>query len=451
MSEAGLELVGVLESALTHIDGVTGKPALDLIGRQLVLNSLVVGGVDGVLDHAITTALLQYREDLRKLLPRITDDDREWIKHWAKLYNGKLTAELEASRLARELPRVPTPAPAAPEPVPSPPSQPRTYARVDDAVRAALRESHVGQLPTLINMLRSGTPHGWHDERPSHLKAYVLACLSELAYGHWTEAEELGRKGKIKVLEPSLLNCFVRQRQLSISLEEVLGFLEFPVRVRVIGDYVYVTLDLGDMVFVAVRGTRPLSIGDWVINFDARRLPWGYDSFHRGFGLQAVHAIPALQSIIGDRPAQFTGHSQGAAIAGILSMLWPGAPPHKPYLFACPRFADARAARQMTRYHFVQAFDVVPHVPPRFLGFSDDGAEITVLPDAHEASPYRDQVAEAQRNGAWRCFNHFSTHEHSMEGYRHKLGLLTDNPSAATAIIDALRAKLLQVKPPLGS
>lgn len=450
MSEAGVKLVRLLERALTHVDsGETRKPALDLLERQRVLNMVMVGGVDGVLDHATTTTLLQFREGLRKLLPGITDDDREWIKHWAKLYSDKLTAELEAHRLARELTRLPLPAPAATQPLPSQRGQPQTYANVDDAVRDALRESHVGGLPTLIEELRSRASGGWHDNRPSCLKAYVLACLSELAYGHWNNVEEFGPSGKYKALEPSMLGCFVRQRRLPIDLEQMLGFLEVPVRVLVVGDYVYVTLDLGDMVIVAIRGTRPLSLFDWLINFDARWLPWGHKLFHRGFGMQAAEAVPPLQAIIQGRPVQFTGHSQGAAIAGILSMLSPGALSFKPYLFACPRFADAHAARQLTRFQFTQSFDIVPHVPPRLLGYSDDGAEITVLPDAHETSSYLGQVAGARRNGAWRCFNHFSTREHSMEGYRHKLGLLTDNPSAATVIIDALRAKLLQVKPSL--
>jgi hypothetical protein len=246
-----------------------------------------------------------------------------------------------------------------------------------------------------------------------------------------------------------MLGRFVRERRLYIDLEQILRFLEIPVRVRVIGHYVYVAMEVDDIVIVAVRGTRPISIGDWLINFDALWMPWGYDSFHRGFFGQAFDAVGQLQSIVGNRRVQFTGHSQGAAIAAILSMWWPGAPPFKPYLFACPRFASARTAQRMKRYHFLQAFDFVPHVPPRFLGYSDDGADFTVLPDPDEASPYRDQVADARRNGAWRCLNHFSTNEHSMERYRHKLGLLTNNPFAATAIIDALRAKLLCVKPPM--
>ena len=50
-----------------------------------------------------------------------------------------------------------------------------------------------------------------------------------------------------------------------------------------------------------------------------------------------------------------------------------------PYIFAAPRFGTRRRSKSLTRFPYKNRWDVVPHLPPRLLGYSDAGFEPEAL------------------------------------------------------------------------
>jgi hypothetical protein len=138
------------------------------------------------------------------------------------------------------------------------------------------------------------------------------------------------------------------------------------------------------MVVVAFAGTEPTSLVDWVTDFSALRHPSdaSHGQIHEGFeaGVQRVwdQITAAVGSLPKDGRLYVTGHSLGAALAGVAGYrLRTEAPPLAAadrisiYTFGMPRvgdagFAEAFAAAGLDArtYRFVHGLDMVTHVPP---------------------------------------------------------------------------------------
>ncbi|WP_338884684.1 lipase family protein [Xenorhabdus sp. TH1] len=150
---------------------------------------------------------------------------------------------------------------------------------------------------------------------------------------------------------------------------------------------------------IAIRGTDPTilleDVHDGLIDFTS---PWTrfpkievsqgffsvYDSmkliiiepeFHRDYS--NLNFAEAITQLIGVN-SQFTitGHSLGAAIASYLMYeIGPLAPNHSACLFACPRPGNQEFSRLVTQnfsnfavFNYID--DVIPHLPPKILGYA---------------------------------------------------------------------------------
>ncbi len=140
--------------------------------------------------------------------------------------------------------------------------------------------------------------------------------------------------------------------------------------------------DTGTAWVVAIAGTEPSNLGNWLQNFD---FPVDRDGAHRGFQAGALAAQPMIETALANRPGPIylTGHSLGGALAAMTALLLPNTWTNRIagiYTIGMPRpgnatYRDTYNPRLGDRtYRLIHADDLVPKVPPSALGFRHIGA-----------------------------------------------------------------------------
>lgn len=236
----------------------------------------------------------------------------------------------------------------------------------------------------------------WVDPAFSPEKAYVSALFSKVAYLELPDFE-VQHHALAKVV-PCLSYWHLIARG---TRHEVLRFLEtidfgdsFVVTTKHV---IAVGIRANNVLFVSLRGTRPLYLSDWMIDFHFARTQTYVDShavhFHSGFYLAIRECLGAIASEIQKRNARFevpvyvVGHSLGGAMAGVsfavdgltfyskhyygitVTERWGS---HSAYSFGMPRYGDARAVHDLRApFHTYNDRDIVPGVPPRGFGYAN--------------------------------------------------------------------------------
>lgn len=156
------------------------------------------------------------------------------------------------------------------------------------------------------------------------------------------------------------------------------------------------------MTVLAFRGTQDQK--DWAVNLAARLTPLntmvGSVRVHRGF-LEAFQKVEAEIRADLDDPKKtpvdkglyITGHSLGGALAQIASAAFERDTLAACYTFGSPRVGERRfdAEVKCPHYRLVNSRDVVPLVPPPWMGFSH-GGDVRVIGKSgevkrHERTP----------------------------------------------------------------
>ncbi|MDR6623983.1 lipase family protein [Caulobacter segnis] len=156
------------------------------------------------------------------------------------------------------------------------------------------------------------------------------------------------------------------------------------------------------MTVLAFRGTQDQR--DWSVNLTARLTPLstmvGAVRVHQGF-LEAFQKVEAEIRADLDDPRKtpvdkglyITGHSLGGALAQIASAAFERDTLAACYTFGSPRVGEKRfdAEVKCPHYRLVNSRDVVPSVPPPWMGFSH-GGDVRVLSRSgelrrHERTP----------------------------------------------------------------
>jgi triacylglycerol lipase len=180
---------------------------------------------------------------------------------------------------------------------------------------------------------------------------------------------------------------------------------------------------------VACRGTEPHEWND--IRADANAasvLAETAGKVHRGFKREVDDLWPMLEAALtgNDQPLWFCGHSLGGAMATIcagrcfLSHIKTN--PKELYTYGSPRVGDKRYVNfvQLKHYRFVNNNDIVTRVPPAWMGYRHNGAEIYLdrkgrIRDLGRVSKRRDRFAGfLQSLRRWRI-DHFD--DHSIHRY----------------------------------
>lgn len=214
--------------------------------------------------------------------------------------------------------------------------------------------------------------------------AYVCSCFSELAYLHLTD-KELASSARYKLI-PSLNFHALHAAGVGFDLHSTVD-LDFPSFAFETDQYLYAGFLIRDVVLVAVRGTRPTSLTDWRINLCAHlKAPAEFrERLHAGYLREAEHAAPLIadhvQQFEQAKFVRFTGHSLGGAVASVLHRLWPYSPSLGAYAFGAPRIGDKASAERSPPFAYRRPWDLVPHLPPRWLGYRDADPEIDPLLD----------------------------------------------------------------------
>lgn len=271
-------------------------------------------------------------------------------------------------------------------------------------------------------------------------KAYVASVFSLAAYEHIPAYEVQNAK------RAKLIPCEEYQAVFaSKSFDSARRFLQnqgeneanFFIIER---DMVVVVLTkTQNALFISLRGTQDFH--DCIADINVRRVRIPPDKrsliqLHRGFFkavascLQEVVAR-AAERLNDDTPLYITGHSLGGAMAAIMNTqlqddyhwrhwrhrhrYWELIPTSC-YTFGMPRYGNHYAVSQLAYpYHVYNEFDLVPTMPPRFLGFADSPDEYCLTKAGKLIRPHE------KGNGAFRLtagkLRVLGASEHKMERY----------------------------------
>lgn len=245
----------------------------------------------------------------------------------------------------------------------------------------------------------------WDEPHFDWSKAYVASVFAKIAYLHIPQYELKNTN------RANLIPC-VEYREIikgsgNISVEQILRNSDFGEFFIVEKPYaVAVVVKIRKVLFISLRGTQQLY--DWLVNLNASKSrPYANVDvdiyFHKGFHRAAASCMHEIHSEIlrrfgKDSTVYVTGHSLGGALAAILHALWGrghmhyrhiGYNPwdeylatHSCYTFGMPRYGNFHAVEHFARpFHIYNQSDIVPTVPPKFLGFDDGLIEYCLTED----------------------------------------------------------------------
>lgn len=180
---------------------------------------------------------------------------------------------------------------------------------------------------------------------------------------------------------------------------------------------------------IVCRGTEPHEWNDIKADLDAlTAVAESVGRVHRGFKREVDDLWPRMeQSLVpNQRALWFAGHSLGGAMAAICAgrcMLSPIlAEPAGLFTYGAPRIGDRRYVNhvRLNYYRWVNNNDIVPRIPPSFLGYRHAGQEI-YLDHQGRVRRFRGWLRLRDR---WRGFkagltnyrvDHFA--DHNLAGY----------------------------------
>ena len=237
----------------------------------------------------------------------------------------------------------------------------------------------------------------WDKNNFSHDKAFICGIISNLAYCHLSDFEF--KSNDYVNLIPSDAFYAIRKGEQSNFLTTLLENLdaEEPIIIERAGSVV-VAIKYQDVIFVSMRGTE--NFRDWRVNLNFRKIePSRYvrsdlkAKLHKGFYFEVDSFLSELMKEIidrgwSDRKIYITGHSLGGALAAITYALRTNGFHHfydehlysteifpniiSCYTFGMPRWGNEKAIEYFkSPYHIFVSNDIVPSIPPKFLGFDD--------------------------------------------------------------------------------
>lgn len=211
------------------------------------------------------------------------------------------------------------------------------------------------------------------------------------------------------------------------------------------GAQAYVFANEHDRV-ITCRGTEPHEWNDIRADLDAvTDLAETVGRVHRGFKREVDDFWPRLERALvsNERSLWFTGHSLGGAMtaicAGRCELSHIDSSPAGVYTFGAPRVGTKRYVNhvRLNYYRWVNNNDIVPRVPPAWLGYRHGGAEM-----------YLDRKGRVRRLRGWRRsrdrfwgfmrglrrwrIDHF--HDHNMGGYVEALRRAVEQESRALRV-----------------
>lgn len=297
------------------------------------------------------------------------------------------------------------------------------------------------EVPALIRKL-NGLPENDPGRQP--LLAYICALFAEIPYHH-IPMLEFDRKKRAKIMFSKAFRDLMAMdldggAYLQETLEQLYredeaeppenGFIAQTENVIAVGVVYDRTL------FIGFRGTIPTSLYDWGVNLYARKtklddwLPYSHPKrqglFHKGFVKETWRIFKEIDNILSNDEIRdldylyLTGHSLGGAVAAVAQEYFRYLDANV-YTYGAPRYCNAEAYKNSPYNHPFQyrcPEDMVPTVPPLFLGYTDNPNEFGL--DGNNFTPEEKQLASGW--SGWRRFARGGLKSHFMENYREELG-----------------------------
>ena len=137
---------------------------------------------------------------------------------------------------------------------------------------------------------------------------------------------------------------------------------------------------------IVCRGTEPNQWNDIKADANAWTVASEVGRVHSGFHSEVNELWPLLEQQIKEnqRPMWFAGHSLGGAMAAVCAVRCKISPipsnPQAIFTFGAPRVGDRSYSSylKVKHYRWVNNNDIVPRVPPRWLGYRHMGQEIYI-------------------------------------------------------------------------
>jgi hypothetical protein len=282
---------------------------------------------------------------------------------------------------------------------------------------------------------------------------YISALFAELTYYHFNDWE-MDRQKRIKRVPCEVYRQLLAQGR-SANVLAILRRADQPPEntfVIVGPGVVIVGQRIGSYLFIGIRGTRfwpdwKINLQSWPMHADCRcpwlggRCPticWGCSQtgkVHRGFQREACWAVGAIVHEMRRRKMDvdrvfLSGHSLGGAISAImrepleqtLVVKFLPSVQVSACVFGAPRYGDARVVKRSAWNPIVQVRrhgDMVPTVPPRFLGYADYLVEYDSR-GRWFSNPW--DFAPMGSVWEWTKFVFGLGKPHDIETYRHEVG-----------------------------
>jgi triacylglycerol lipase len=135
---------------------------------------------------------------------------------------------------------------------------------------------------------------------------------------------------------------------------------------------------------IVCRGTEPNQWNDLKADANAWTIISEVGRVHSGFHSEVDELWPMLETHVREnqRPMWFAGHSLGGAMANVCAVRCKLSPiPSNPsalFTYGAPRVGNRKYASflKVNHYRWVNNNDIVPRIPPRWLGYRHMGQEI---------------------------------------------------------------------------
>ena len=190
--------------------------------------------------------------------------------------------------------------------------------------------------------------------------------------------------------------------------------------------------------FIGIRGTSFLY--DWKINLRFSQVQVNsynlnrnmvdpfFGRVHSGFFEETVRIAPRIYDEMAEQNRQrpshifFAGHSLGGAVAALTEKFFPGGDTSA-CIFGTPRYCDPTvyfSSLQKPPTHVKRSGDIVPSVPPKWMGYADHPYQFDT-----SCTPVMESIQYTRwQHYLWQLAlflgNRFKPH--TMEGYRQELG-----------------------------
>jgi Lipase (class 3) len=280
--------------------------------------------------------------------------------------------------------------------------------------------------------------NNFSDQSP--IARYVCALLSELAY-YSIPQWEVDNKKRAKLIPSEAYRSLIASIATRTNLRATFQLLDLP-KGFVVEDrgVIAIGIKIDNLLFIAFRGTQFLF--DWRLNLNARQinvtsrmrirppqvLTTLGGKLHSGFAEEALRISVRLLDAIREEGVDdfehmfLTGHSLGGAVAAISeNFLRLGST--SVVTFGAPRYADVASyfsSQWGPSTQIRRPFDIVPTVPPKFLGYADHPYEFSTSGENYV--DFRPPPFSSIELWRWVQFLTRRIEPHSIESYRKEVG-----------------------------